>query len=96
MLAWTGAIALLAVALLVVSGLGRWGGSHRAGLVWLGALLYFVYAFVVYAMAVHFNSLFLAYVAVLGLSTYAAFYAADELRASDRALLRRPRTRLAG
>jgi hypothetical protein len=30
-------------------------GSQRAGLVWLGTLLYLVYAYVVYAMAVHFN-----------------------------------------
>ena len=32
-------------------------GSQPAGLVWLGTLLYLVYAFVVYAMAVHLNYL---------------------------------------
>ena len=46
-------------------------GSWRALLIWLGCLLYFVYAFAIYAFAVHFNPWFLAYVAVLGLSFYA-------------------------
>jgi hypothetical protein len=39
--------------------------------VWIGALLYFVYAYLIYAMAVHLNYLFLGYVAALGLSAYA-------------------------
>ena len=36
-----------------------------------GCLLYFVYAFAIYAFGVHFGALFLAYVAVLGLSFHA-------------------------
>ena len=47
------------------------GGSVPALLVWLGCLLYFLYAFAIYSFAAHFNSLFLLYVAVLGLSFYA-------------------------
>lgn len=39
--------------------------------VWLGGLVYLVYAFAIYAFAVHFGALFLAYVAVLGLSFHA-------------------------
>jgi len=39
--------------------------------VWLGSLVYFIYAFAIYAFGVHFGSLFLAYVAVLGLSFHA-------------------------
>ncbi|HET9326987.1 MAG TPA: hypothetical protein VFQ05_09465 [Candidatus Eisenbacteria bacterium] len=39
--------------------------------VWLGCLLYLIYAFAIYAFAVHFNRWFLAYVAVLGTSFYA-------------------------
>jgi hypothetical protein len=39
--------------------------------VWLGSLAYLLYAFAIYAFAVHFGSLFLAYVAVLGLSFHA-------------------------
>jgi hypothetical protein len=46
-------------------------GSSRAQFVWLGCLLYFIYAFTIYAFSVHFNQLFLAYVAVLGTSFYA-------------------------
>ena len=46
-------------------------GSAPALLVWLGFVIYLIYAFAIYAFALHFNSLFLLYVAVLGLSFYA-------------------------
>src|SRR6202521_6257515 len=46
-------------------------GSVKAFLVWGGVLLYLLYAYVIYAFDVHFNSLFLVYVAILGLSFYA-------------------------
>ena len=46
-------------------------GSQRAWLVWLGALSYVVYSFVIYAFAVQYNRLFLAYVAVLGCALWA-------------------------
>jgi hypothetical protein len=46
---------LLAVVTLLLSGYGYYKGSHRAALVWLGTLLYLVYAYIVYSMAVHFN-----------------------------------------
>ena len=46
-------------------------GSVKAFLVWSGVLLYLIYAYVIYAFDVHFNSLFLVYVAILGLSFYA-------------------------
>jgi hypothetical protein len=46
-------------------------GSWRALLVWLGGLLYLIYAFAIYAFSVHFNRFFLAYVSILGLSFYA-------------------------
>jgi hypothetical protein len=57
-------------------------GSRAAGSVWLGTLFYVIYAFVVYAVAVHLNRLFLVYVAVLGLSVYAVLSHVDALRAS--------------
>lgn len=44
--------------------------SMRALVCWMGALLYFIYAYLIYAFFVHFNYLFLVYVAVLGLSVY--------------------------
>lgn len=44
--------------------------SLVAYFVWLGTLMYYIYAFTIYCFAVHFNSLFLVYVSVLGLSAY--------------------------
>jgi hypothetical protein len=45
-------------------------GSVKAFLVWMGVLLALIYSYAIYAFAVHFNSLFLVYVAILGLSFY--------------------------
>lgn len=45
-------------------------GSKRATFIWLGAAFYIFYTFVVYCFAVHFNSFFLVYCAVLGLTFY--------------------------
>lgn len=72
---------LLAVVTLLLSGYRHSRGSFGAALVWLGTLLYLVYAYLVYSMAVHFNQLFLVYVAVLGLSSYAIMWSVDRLRA---------------
>jgi len=44
--------------------------SLKGYLVWLGVFLYLIYAFMIYAFAVHFQFLFLAYVLILGLSFY--------------------------
>jgi hypothetical protein len=76
---------LLAVVTLLLSAYWHRRGSHRAGLVWLGTLLYLVYAYVVYAMAVHFNQLFLVYVAALGVSSYAVMFSLARLRTMDEA-----------
>ena len=46
-------------------------GSVKAFLVWIGVLLALLYAYVIYAFDIHFNSLFLVYVAIVGLSFYA-------------------------
>jgi hypothetical protein len=46
-------------------------GSLRAYLVWLGVLTFTVYNYVIYTFSVPFGSLFLLWVAVLGLSLYA-------------------------
>lgn len=74
---------LIAVAALLLSGFGYHQGSHRAALVWLGTLLYLVYAFIIYSMAVHFGALFLVYVATLGLSSYAVIFHVTGLRAEN-------------
>ena len=84
----------LVTALVVAVGLVT--GERPSGLVWLGTLLYLVYAYVIYAMAVHFSQLFLVYVAVLGLSSYAVLCSVDRLRAADGDVPARPARRLAG
>lgn len=61
----------IVVPLLLAAGFFAAAGSFRALLVWLGLLLYVVYSYVLYAFYVHFNALFLVYVATLGLSFYA-------------------------
>jgi len=64
---------LVSVAVLVMAVYFVSKGSVRALLVWMGALLTLLYAYVIYAFAAHFNSLFLVYVAILGLSFYTFF-----------------------
>lgn len=46
-------------------------GKKSALFVWLGAMLYTSYTFVIYSFGVHFNSLFLVYCWTLGLAVYA-------------------------
>lgn len=46
-------------------------GRRSALLVWLGAMLYTSYTFVIYSFGVHFNPLFLVYCWTLGLAAYA-------------------------
>lgn len=87
---------LLAVVTLLLSGYGYYKGSHRAALVWLGTLLYLVYAYIVYSMAVHFNALFLVYVAVLGLSSYAVMFTVNGLRADNERFPRSAARKVAG
>jgi hypothetical protein len=45
--------------------------SDRGRLVWLGALAYLVYSYVIDAFVVRFNSMFVVYVALLGCALYA-------------------------
>lgn len=62
---------LAAVAVLLAGAARAVRGSLRGLLEWAGALLYLGYAFFIYAMTLHFSGLFLAYVAVIGLSVHA-------------------------
>jgi hypothetical protein len=62
---------IVAVALLLIAVYFVNKGSVKAFLVWSGVLLYLIYAYVIYAFDVHFNRLFLVYVAIPGLSFYA-------------------------
>jgi hypothetical protein len=63
-------------------------GLKKGLFVWTGSLMYFLYAFIIYAFFVHFNYLFLLYVSVIGLSFYALYSAVTvpsrfELKVSD-------------
>src|ERR1035437_8687591 len=62
---------LVAFPLLAFSALYVHLGYARAHLVWIGALMYTAYSYVLYAFFVHFGPWFLVYVAILGLSSYA-------------------------
>ncbi len=62
---------LVAVVVLCIAAYFVNKGSVKAFLIWSGVLLYLIYAYVIYAFDVHLNSLFLVYVAILGVSFYA-------------------------
>jgi hypothetical protein len=62
---------LIVVPVLVLVSVFALRRSRAALLVWMGALLYLVYDFLGYAFGLHFNAMFLAYCAILGLSFYA-------------------------
>jgi hypothetical protein len=71
---------LVTVVVLVIAAYFARKGSFKAVMVWSGALLYLLYAYVIYAFDIHHNSLFLIYVAILGLSTYALVINSIKLR----------------
>lgn len=66
-------------------------GSIAARLVWMGTLVYLCYNYLNYTFAVHFNSMFLAYCGVLGLSFYALAGSFLTLPIQDIARLYSPR-----
>lgn len=59
------------IPLLIAGAVGVRRGSLRGRMIWLAALGYLVYAYGMYALSVRWNELFLAYVALFGLSLYA-------------------------
>ena len=65
---------LLVVPVLLISGITGYRGSLPARLVWLGTQGYLLYNFVIYAFGVHFNALFLVYLATLSLCLYATVF----------------------
>jgi hypothetical protein len=66
-----------------ICGLQALAGSRRARLVVGGALVYTVYSYLLYALEVHFNRLFLVYCATLGLSFFALLSLLRDLAAAD-------------
>ena len=74
---------LMAVPWLAISAALVLNGSRRALYLLAGGLLYTLYEFVIYGLAVHFNSLFLLYCAVLGLAFFALMEIATRLERDD-------------
>jgi hypothetical protein len=66
-------LTLLTVPLLVWAAARARAGSLRAHLLWLGLMLYYVYSYLMYALATPYNDAFLAYLAILALSGYGLF-----------------------
>lgn len=64
---------LIAIPTLLIATYFVYKQSVKAFLVWIGVLICLMYAYVIYAFDIHFNSLFLVYVAILGLSFYTFF-----------------------
>jgi hypothetical protein len=62
---------VMAVPWLVVTGTLALRGSRRGLLLLAGGLLYTLYTFVLYALGMHFNTMFLVYCAALGVSFFA-------------------------
>jgi hypothetical protein len=60
----------IGIPLLAAGAIAMRRGSLRGRLLWLGALGYLVYAYGMYALGVHWNPLFLAYLALFGLSFF--------------------------
>lgn len=61
---------LVSAAVLLIAAYFVSKGSIKAFLIWMGALLTLLYAYVIYAFAAHFNGLFVVYVAIVGLAFY--------------------------
>jgi hypothetical protein len=74
---------LFAVPWLSVTGLLALRGSRRALFLLGGGMLYIFYEFVIYGFAVHFNALFLAYCATLGVTFFALAGMAVRLLGED-------------
>lgn len=62
-------LTLMTLPFLVWSAVTARSGSLKAHLMWLGLVLYYAYTYVMYAFAPY-NDAFLAYVAIMGLSSY--------------------------
>jgi hypothetical protein len=62
---------VLVAPLIVISAIAVRRGSVPTYPIWLGALTFTVYNYIIYTFAIHFGPLFLVWLAVLGLGTYA-------------------------
>ena len=74
---------LIVFPVLVITAIRAHLGNAGARLVWIGALMYVAYSYVLYAFFVHFGPWFLVYVAVLGTSVYALAGALSQLKVPE-------------
>ncbi len=65
---------LFAVVFLLVSAYGIGRKSYTSRLIWVGTLFYLLYAYLIYAAALHFGVFFLLYVVILGLIVYSLIF----------------------
>jgi hypothetical protein len=75
-------LVVLVPVLLVSAGWAQ-RGWIPARLVWMGALIFLLYNFAIYTVAVHFNTLFLVYCGILGGSFYALAGSLSSLSPAD-------------
>jgi len=88
-------LVVVAPLLLITSLLAR-SGSPRAYLVWLGALAFTIYNYVIYTVSISFGPLFLVWVAALGFALFALIGGLIDIDADDVAShFTRPRQRFA-
>jgi hypothetical protein len=73
-LAQDGITLVAGVPLLLASLWGAMGGSLRALLLWMALLFYFAYSYAYYLLSPEFNSLYLAYIAIVSMSGYGLLY----------------------
>jgi hypothetical protein len=64
----------IVVPILLISAFFAWQKSKLGLLIWSGAVSYLAYSYTIYCFGMHFNNLFLAYCAILGLSFYSLAY----------------------
>ncbi|NMB99849.1 MAG: hypothetical protein GYA35_06175 [Thermoanaerobaculaceae bacterium] len=60
--------------LLLITSFLAYKKSKAAMLIWSGAIFYLIYSYAIYTFAIHFNSLFIVYCFILGLSFYSFMY----------------------
>jgi len=82
---------VVAAPVLLVSAVLGLRKSMAAQLIWLGTLLFLLYNFLIYALAVRFNSLFLVYCAIFGMSFYAFVIGLSSFSSREAAALYSPR-----
>lgn len=74
---------LLITPAFIVTSILAYRENKAALLVWGGVVLYLIYTFTIFSFSVHFNSMFVVYCVILGLSFYAFIYFVYVILKSD-------------